>query len=207
MKILLLGPQGSGKGTIGELLSERLNIPVISSGNLLRSMNPNHPRYQEIHNLIDEGNLAPQDFIADLIKDKLKELNAEDNFILDGWGRAMIDLSFFDPGFDCVILLTISRETSLKRLTNRRTCEKCGDVYNILSNPPKVENICDECGGKLVQREDDTPEAINERLDIYYTETQEVIDHFKKKGILVEVNAEDSIEEVFKKTLQVLGLD
>lgn len=204
MKILMMGPQGCGKGTIGEKLSEHLHIPLISSGSLLRYLPESHPRYQEIHRLIDAGELAPQDFVAELFRSRISESDCDNGFIIDGWGRKTIDLTFFDPHFDKVILLNISPEISVYRLSGRRTCKKCGKIFNVNSIPPKVSGVCDICGGELYQREDDTAEAIKRRLNIYYTDTQKVIESFKQKGLLVEIDGSGTPDEVLNLVLAAL---
>lgn len=204
MKILLLGPQGSGKGTVGAKLSTLLDIPIIGVGDLLRSMPTTHPRYNEITSMMNEGRLAPQDFVADLIKERVSQDDCSDGFILDGWGRAMIDLHYFDPGYDRVVVIDISRETSLKRITGRRICSGNGKTYNIYTLPPETLK---ECEGELIQREDDTEEAVNKRLDIYYEETAKVIEHFRNKGILYIVDGEGTPDEVVDNVLEVLGND
>lgn len=204
MKILLIGPQGCGKGTIGSMLSEHLNIPLISVGHILRELPESHPGKKEIQEHMARGELAPQGLVADLLREETSKDFCKNGFILDGWGRTMIDLHFYDPGFDKVILINISPETSVKRISSRRTCEDCGSVFNIISVPPKIEGICDNCGGKLSQREDDTEEAVKRRLEIYNTETSEVIEYFKKEGKLIEIDGEGSPEEVFNLALEAL---
>jgi adenylate kinase len=206
MKLLMMGPQGSGKGTTGGMLSEYFHIPLIASGDLLRSLPESHPRYQEIHKLIDAGELAPQDFVAELFKARISQPDCSKGFIIDGWGRKTVDLAFFDPNFDKVILLNITPETSVYRLSGRRTCKKCGRIFNINTVPSKVAGICDVCGGELYQREDDTEESIRRRLNIYYSDTQEVIESLRQKGILVEIDAEPAPEIVFNRVLASLNL-
>ncbi|HLC93753.1 MAG TPA: nucleoside monophosphate kinase [Patescibacteria group bacterium] len=206
MKILMMGPQGSGKGTTGEMLSVHMRIPLISIGNLLREMSSEHPRYEEVQRIMREGNLVPQDFISQLLNERVSRSDCTNGFIMDGWGRTMYDLQMFDPGFDKVLYLNISPETSVRRISNRRICSKCGRVYNIITVPPKESGICDICGGELIQREDDTEGAVRKRLDIYYTETQEVINFFKDKGVLLEIDAEGSPKLVFENVLAALAL-
>ncbi len=204
MKILLIGPQGCGKGTVGSMLSEHLGIPLISAGHILRELPENHPRKKEVSDYMSRGELVPQDLVADLLREETSKDTSKNGFIFDGWGRTMIDLHFYDPGFDRVVLIKISPETSVKRISSRRTCDDCGSVFNIVSVPPKIDGVCDECGGKLYQREDDTEEAVKRRLEIFNTETSEVIDHFKNEGKLVEIDGEGSPEEVFNLALEAL---
>ncbi len=193
MKILMMGPQGCGKGTIGKLLSEGLGTPLISTGEVLRELPHDSSLYKEMDSYMSRGLLAPNDLLAKILKEKVAGM---ESYILDGWGRQKSDLAFFDPGFDQVIYLTISKETSLKRLSTRRTCNNCGEIYNIVTKKPKIEGICDLCGGALVQRNDDKEEAIAERLEIFNKETLPVIDYFRQKGLLVELNGEGSPQEV-----------
>ncbi len=198
MKILLMGPIGSGKGTQGEMLSEYLGLPLISVGQVLRDLSPAHPWYQEINEAMLAGDPAPQDKVAELLKEIVSGKEFEKGYIMDGWGRALEDWQYFDPGYDKAIVINISPETSVSRLSTRRTCESCGAVYNTISKPPKVEGVCDKCGGELKQREDDTEEAVKRRLEIYNSETKKTVDRFRAEGKLVEVNGEGSPEEVFE---------
>ncbi len=198
MKILLMGPQGSGKGTIGEMLSNHLHLPLIAVGDVLRSIPQDHPWYEEFHTVMNKGELAPQGKVAQLLKERTSQPDCKNGFIQDGWGRKMIDLEYFDPGYDLVLFLKISPETTVYRLSNRRTCRNCNKVYNIITAPPKVENVCDVCGGELYQRKDDTEEAIRRRLAIFNSDTQEVLDHFRKQGKLIEIDGEPMPDEVFE---------
>lgn len=204
MKILLIGPQGCGKGTIGDMLGEKLGYPVISAGQLLREMPESHPRFIEAKNLILAGKLAPFELLADLIIARTSLDDCKSGYILDGWARSMDNLKFFNPGFQKVIYLTISKETTVERLTNRRTCKHCGAIFNIKTVPPKNPGICDICGGELIQRDDDKEEAILQRLEIFNTETLPVINYFKAQGILIEINAEPAPDIVFNSVLKAL---
>lgn len=204
MKILLIGPQGCGKGTVGSMLSDYLSIPLISAGHILREVSEKHPRKKEIQDYMARGELVPQDLVADLLREETSKDSSKNGFIFDGWGRTLMDLNFYDPDFDKVILINISPETSVKRISSRRTCDYCGAVFNIVSVPPKIQGICDECGGRLIQREDDTEEAVRRRLEIFNTETSEVIEHFRNEGKLIEIDGEGSPEEVFNLALEAL---
>ncbi|HAI63161.1 TPA: adenylate kinase [candidate division WWE3 bacterium] len=205
MKILLMGTVGSGKGTQGEMLSKHLGLPLVSVGQALRDLKPGHPWYREINDALLAGHLAPQDKVAEILKETVSGPGYEKGYIMDGWGRTTEDLVFFDPTYDKVFLINIPRELSLARLSTRRTCESCGAVYNIVSKPPKVEGVCDKCGGALKQRDDDKEEAILRRLEIFKNETSVQIEKFRSDGILIEVDGSGSPEEVFeevKKKLQ-----
>lgn len=206
MKILLMGPVGSGKGTQGELLSEYLGLPLISVGQTLRDLPKDHRWYKEINDILLAGTLAPQDKVSSILRERTSLPDCKNGFIMDGWGRSAVDLDFFDPHYDKVILIDISKETTLFRLSTRRTCASCGAVFNIKTMPPKVEGVCDKCGGALIQRDDDKQEAIIKRMEIFKTETQENIKKFRERGILVEVSGENSPEQVFKEILNKLSI-
>ncbi len=206
MKLLMVGPQGSGKGTIGEMLSELLGVPLISVGETLRDLPTDHPKYNEVHDTISMGNLAPVEIVSGLLKERVSKTDCVNGFIFDGWARRLKDLEYFDPNFDKVVFLNISPETSVKRLSSRRTCENCGRIYNIETVRPRTEGICNVCGGRLLRRKDDEPEAIIKRLEIFNEETTPVIDFFRKKGVLLEINAETAPKEVFENVLRALKI-
>ena len=202
----MVGPQGSGKGTIGEMLSELLGVPLISVGETLRDLPTDHPKYNEVHDTISMGNLAPVEIVSGLLKERVSKTDCVNGFIFDGWARRLKDLEYFDPNFDKVVFLNISPETSVKRLSSRRTCENCGRIYNIETVRPRTEGICNVCGGRLLRRKDDEPEAIIKRLEIFNEETTPVIDFFRKKGVLLEINAETAPKEVFENVLRALKI-
>jgi adenylate kinase len=204
MKLLLIGPQGSGKGTIGKMLGDYFNIPLISSGHLLRDLPENHDKKKEIDEAMEKGELVPQDLVASILEEEVQKDIYEKGYILDGWGRALVDLEYFNPGFDWVLYINISPETSVKRLSSRRTCSECGSVFNTVSVPPKIDGICDYCGGELVQREDDVEDAVRRRLEIFNTETMRTLDVFRNEGKVLEINGEGSPEEVFKLAIEAL---
>jgi adenylate kinase len=204
MKILLIGPPASGKGTIGELLSSKLKVPVISGGDLLRAIPNTHPRYKELHAKMDVGDLAPSDLIADLLRERVSHPDCAQGYILDGWARKLDNLGYFDPGFDLVLFLNISEDTVVRRVSGRRMCEADGEIYNIYTMTPDQLLKCDS---DFTQREDDKEEVVRERLKVYKEETTPVINYFKKQGILVEIDAEPSPEDIFKNICQALGID
>jgi len=187
------------------MLSEYLGIPIVSTGQLLRDISDSHPWYKEIHEAMKKGALADQIKVASLLKEELAKEQYSCGYIIDGWFRSMTDVETYEPALDQAILLIISPETTIKRLGTRRTCSSCGQIFNIVSLPPKIEGICDTCGGKLVQRDDDTKEAIMKRLEIYNTDTKEVLQYLKDKNILEEVDGEGSPKEVFDLIVKRFG--
>jgi adenylate kinase len=202
MKILMMGPQGSGKGTIGSMISEFLNVPIVSTGNILRNIPKGHPWYKEINDTMSRGILVDQKkVVAPLLSRELEKERYQNGFVLDGWYRSMKDVEAYKVSLDVAFLLTISSETTIKRLSSRRTCSKCGEIFNTVtpSEKPKIDGVCDKCGGVLEQRQDDTEEAILKRLSIYHEETADVIDFLKEKNILIEVDGEGPPEEVFER--------
>jgi len=198
-KLILLGPPASGKGTQAEILAEKLNIPTISMGQLLRDeVKQQTETGKQVEKIMEAGELVSNDLTNKILWQRLKKEDCKNGFILDGFPRIRIQARFLDEkqDIDKVIWVNISDEVVMKRLSGRRTCVKCGDVYHIKFNLPKKENVCDECGGKLIQREDDTQEGIHKRLKIYHSETEEVVIYYREKGILVEVDGEKKIEKV-----------
>lgn len=204
MKILLIGPPASGKGTIGELLSEKLSIPLISGGALLREVPESHPRYEELHKLMDAGELAPSDLIAQLLKERISKEDCKEGYLLDGWARKMDNLEFFNPGFDLVFFLNVSDDIVLKRISGRRMCKGDGQIYNIYTLPKEE---LDKCEGGFEQRDDDKEDVVRNRIEGYKEETLPVIEYFKKQGNLVEVDAEPTPDEVFKNVCKALKID
>lgn len=198
-----MGPQGCGKGTIAELLGAKLNLPIVSVGALLRAVPESSPYHDVLQTSMNSGELAPNDIVAKIIEGELSRPEFSNGYILDGWLRQISDVNLFDPNPNLVFVLNISRETSLKRISGRRLCTLDGETYNIYTLPK--EELA-KCHGALIQREDDTIEAVNKRLDIYYTKTQEVIDYYKKKGVLIEIDGEGSPNEVFELILLSLKI-
>ena len=207
MKILLIGPPASGKGTIGEMLSERLNLPLISVGRLLRAIPENHPRYKELHDLMDSGELAPHDLTAETLKERLKEEDCAEGYLLDGYIRNIIQLDHFNPELDVALFIDIEPETTMKRISGRRICEADGFTCNIFTMDEDDPHNCNKCSGELIQREDDKEEAVMERLEVYAEETLPVVEHFEKEDILRRIDGEGSPEEVFELALSALTSD
>ncbi len=211
MKLIIFGPQGSGKGTYASRLSQKFGIPAISTGDLLRSMREDPVNGKLIKEYQDKGLLVPDELVLKILKERIAKEDAKHGFILDGFPRNMSQANALDKmiKMDYAVLLNVPEWILLKRLSNRRTCKSCGTIFNVLTLPPKVEGICDKCGGMLYQRPDDTEESIMRRLSIFKKDTEPLVNYYKEKGILREISCDrlDSPpEENVQKILDVLGV-
>ena len=200
MKILLMGPQGSGKGTQAKILSKELEIPHISTGDLLRGSEGELK--EKIDSFINEGNLFPDELMLDILKERIEREDCRNGFILDGYPRNINQARSLKSitDIDKAIEISISGEESVRRLSGRLSCKDCGAVFNLLSSPPKDSELCDSCGGELFVREDDKEDAIKKRLEIYHRDTKPVLEEY---GAL-KVNGERDIEEITKDVLSSL---
>ncbi len=206
MKLMIVGPQGSGKGTQAKLISEKYNIPHISTGDLLRAAVKDETEVgKQIKDILGRGELVPDEIVINLIKDKLKE--SDKGFILDGFPRNLEQAKALDKitQLDKVIDVIISDKESVKRISGRRSCPKCGSVFHITTNQPKKEDVCDNCGEGLVQRDDDKEEVIKKRLQIYHEQTSLLEDFYRNEEILEEIDGEQPIEKVFEDIVKVLS--
>ena len=201
MKLIFIGPQGSGKGTQAKKIARKLSICHISTGDLFRQTKGELKK--EIDKYIKKGNLAPDKLTIKILQEKLNHPDCEKGFILDGFPRNLKQAQELDKitQIDKVILIYISDEESIKRISGRRICKSCNINYNIITEPkPTHETKCDLCGYVLIQREDDTQEAIKKRLEIYHKDTKHIIEHYKEK--LIKINGEQSIDKVMEDILQ-----
>jgi len=194
MKIVLLGPPGAGKGTYASRLTKDLGIPHIATGDMVRKeINAETELGKRIKEYSTKGKLVPDKIIIELLENRLNEPDCEEGFILDGFPRTIQQAEALEriSDIDVVINLEVPDEIIIKRLSNRLICEDCGAIYNRLTLKPERDNICDECGGRLYQREDDNPEVIQERLNVYRDKTEPLITYYKEKGLLEEVRCQD----------------
>jgi len=208
-KIFILGPQGSGKGTQAELLSEKLNVPAISLGQILRDeVNKKSKIGLQIEKEMENGELVANSIVHELAKKRVEQNDCKNGFIFDGFPRSLIQAKFFETVAEPthVLEIWISDKEAIRRISQRRVCKKCGESYHLEYKPPKIAGVCDKCGGKLEIRDDDTPEGIRHRLKIYHDETQEVLDYYQGKGLLIKINGEQSIEKVRKELFEKLSL-
>jgi adenylate kinase len=201
MKLIFLGPQGSGKGTQAEVISEKLGLCHVSTGDLLRSATGKLKELIESYTL--KGQLAPADIVIKIIKEKLSKEECQKGFILDGFPRNIEQAKELDKitKIDKAVEIWISDEEAVKRLSSRLNCRKCGSVFNLITNPPKKKGICDKCQGELFVREDDKPEAIRKRLEIYHKETEPLLKHYP----FVKINGKQLIQKVTENILKSLN--
>ncbi len=200
MKLVFLGPPGAGKGTIAALAKEYFHIPHISTGELFRSHIKRHtPLGLKVEAILGKGDLVPDDITVEMVRIRLGEADAQAGFILDGFPRTIAQADALKElvALDAVLNFAIEEEVIIARLSGRRVCKSSGRIYHLLYNPPKCEGIDDATGEPLVQRDDDRPEAIHNRLEVYQRQTFPLIEYYRTRGLLVDIDASGTPGEVF----------
>ena len=210
MKLILLGAPGAGKGTQAEIISKKLNIPTISTGNILREAIKNGtPTGLKAKEFMDNGKLVPDDVIIGIVRERVAREDCANGYILDGVPRTIPQAQALEDAgihFDCVVSIEIADSVIEARMTGRRVCGSCGASFHIAANPPKKEGVCDLCGGELVIRKDDAPETVKNRLKVFHTETEALKDFYRKLGILKLVEGNQPIEAATAEILRALGV-
>ena len=210
MKLILLGAPGAGKGTQAEIISKRLNIPTISTGNILREAIKNGtPTGLKAKEFMDNGKLVPDDVIIGIVRERVAREDCANGYILDGVPRTIPQAQALEDAgihFDCVVSIEIADSVIEARMTGRRVCGSCGASFHIAANPPKKEGVCDLCGSELVIRKDDAPETVKNRLKVFHTETEALKDFYRKLGILKLVEGDQPIEAATADILRALGV-
>ncbi|MFQ6090697.1 MAG: adenylate kinase [Candidatus Bipolaricaulia bacterium] len=199
MKIVLLGPPGAGKGTQAELLADHLGVRRVSTGEMLREeVRRGTGLGKKVQGYMDRGELVPDDLIIEMLAGRLDE-----GFILDGFPRTLPQAEALAEvaEIDCVLFIRLPQAEVVRRLSARRVCERCGRNYNLLTSPPLIEGVCDACGGRLIQRDDDRPEVIRRRYRVYQEETAPVKEFYRERGPLEEIDGARSIAEVLQDAL------
>ncbi len=212
--IMFIAPPAAGKGTQAEIVVKKYNIPHISTGDILREISKEDSEVGEyVRETLASGQLVKDEITYQLIEDRLKKDDCKNGFIIDGFPRNLDQANEYDKILERlnyevgnVILIDIDKEILEKRITGRRLCEECGAIYNINdeSMTPKVESVCDQCGGKLYQRSDDNLESFKTRYQTYLDKTEPIIEHYKKQGVLKVVDGNDTIDNIFKRIDEII---
>lgn len=215
MRLVLLGPPGVGKGTQASAMVEKYNIPHISTGDIFRAnIKQGTDLGKKAKEYMDKGHLVPDDVVVSIVKDRLSEEDCKEGFLLDGFPRNISQAEILDEELsemgielDKVVNIYADKEILVERVVGRRICKTCGKGYHIKFNPPKKENVCDVDGGELFQREDDTKETVSTRIEVYEKQTQPLIDYYKKKGIILDIDGTQPIAKVSETIARALKND
>lgn len=209
MQLIIFGPPGVGKGTLSDMLAEKYKIPHISTGDIFR--NEIKSGNSELIQYVEKGLLVPDSVVNKVIEKGFKEDKCENGFILDGYPRTIDQAEFLEnvlwklnKKIGLVVNLVASEEEIIKRLTARRNCGKCGTSYNLITMKPRKKDVCDKCRGNLIMRKDDEPETAKKRIEIYNAETAPLIDYYKKKKMLVEIDASPKPKEVYNSVVRAV---
>lgn len=213
MRAVLLGPPGAGKGTQAVRLVEKYGVPQISTGDIFRkNIKEGTELGKKAQEYTNSGRLVPDELVVDLVKDRLRQEDCADGYLLDGFPRTIaqaeqLDKFLAEQGLklDAVINFEVGYESLMQRLTGRRVCKVCNAGYHIVNQPPEVEGVCDKCGGELIQRKDDTRETAENRIRIYEESTAPLIEYYAKAGTLKNFNAEKNPDEVFADIVAEIG--
>ncbi len=213
MRLVLLGPPGAGKGTQASAIVKKYNIPHISTGDIFRTnIKEGTELGKKAKEYMDKGLLVPDDVVVSIVKDRLTKEDCKEGFLLDGFPRTVNqadaldkELSQMGIKLDKVVNIDANKEILITRAIGRRICRECGATYHIKFNPSKVENVCDIEGGQLFQRDDDKEETVAKRIEVYLKETQPLIDYYKEKGLILNVDGTKPINEIFEEIVKALG--
>ena len=213
MKIIMLGAPGAGKGTQAKMLADKYMIPHISTGDIFRANIKNGTELgQKAKTYMDQGLLVPDELVCDLVVDRVQQDDCAKGYILDGFPRTIPQAEALDAALanigakiDYAVNVEVPDENIVNRMSGRRACVACGATYHIVYNPTKVEGVCDRCEKVLILRDDDKPETVTKRLNVYHEQTQPLIDYYTKQGSLVEVDGTMSMDDVFNAIVKILG--
>lgn len=213
MRIILLGPPGSGKGTQASALEARESIPHIASGDLLRANVRDHTELgRRAKPYMDRGELVPDDLILDMMAERLSEPDARQGYVLDGFPRTVAQaealaerLERLGAQLDAVVYLNVPEAEILRRLSGRRTCPSCNAIYHVDTMPPRRAGVCDKCGAALIQRDDERPEVVRNRLEVYAEQTQPLLDYYRQRGLLREIDGMIGVENVLREIGAIVG--
>lgn len=214
MKIIMLGAPGAGKGTQAKMIAEKCGIPHISTGDIFRAnIKQGTDLGKKAKEFMDKGLLVPDELTCDLVVDRIQKDDCVNGFILDGFPRTIRQAEVLEEALtglgqkvDCAMDIVVPDESIIERMAGRRACVGCGATYHVVFAPTKVEGICDKCGEKLILRDDDKPETVHKRLDVYHEQTQPLEDFYASRGVLKNVDGTQSMEKVFSDILSILGV-
>lgn len=212
MKIIMLGAPGAGKGTQAEMICEKYNLPHVSTGDIFRANIKNGTELgKEAKQYMDKGQLVPDELTVRILLDRVSKEDCKDGYVLDGFPRTIPQAEVLDQELtklgdkvDFAINVDVPDENIINRMGGRRACVNCGATYHVQFAPPAKENICDKCGSTLILRDDDKPETVKARLEVYHKQTQPLIEYYSKKGVLKEVDGTVSMNEVFESIVSIL---
>lgn len=213
MKIIMLGAPGAGKGTHAKKISEKYGIPHISTGDIFRAnIKEGTELGKKAKEYMDQGLLVPDELTCDLVMDRIQQDDCKNGFVLDGFPRTIPQAEALDAALaaindkvDYAINVEVPDENIINRMSGRRACVACGATYHIVHIPTKVEGVCDKCGAELILRDDDKPETVKNRLNVYHEQTQPLIDYYTAKNVLHEVDGTKAMEDVFSSIVSILG--
>ena len=213
MKIIMLGAPGAGKGTQAKQIADKYGVPHISTGDIFRANIKNGTELgKKAKEYMDKGLLVPDELVCDLVVDRIQQADCEKGYILDGFPRTIPQaealenaLNAIEQKLDYAIDIDVPDENIINRMSGRRACVGCGATYHLVYAPTKTEGICDVCGKELILRDDDKPETVKKRLDVYHTQTQPLIDFYTERKVLVEVDGTQSMDKVFDDIMKILG--
>ena len=213
MNLILMGLPGAGKGTQAEHIVEQYGLPHISTGDMFRSaIKEQTDLGKKAKSYMDAGELVPDDVTIGIVNERLNKQDCQNGFLLDGFPRTTAQAEALDGiltrtnrKIDAVLYINVDKGSLLERLTGRRVCSSCGATYHVIFNPPKVEGVCDKCGGELYQREDDSEETVNARLEVNEKQQEPLLNFYRNKGSLYEIDGNRNIDDVFKSIETILG--
>lgn len=209
MRLILLGAPGAGKGTQADFITEKLGIPVVSTGNLLRSAIAHGTELgKKAASYMDNGSLVPDELVLDLVRERISQPDCQKGMIFDGFPRTLAQAEALDKVMevDMVLFLKVEDEVIVQRMSGRRTCPECQTTYHVVSHPPRVEGICDKCGAALGIRKDDRPEVVRQRLAVYHKQTEPIVKYYQQKGLLRVIDSEETVEGTSALVAQALGV-
>ena len=213
MNLILLGPPGAGKGTQAKMMIDKYHLPQISTGDILRAaLKERTPLGLKAKEYMDKGLLVPDEVVIDIIRERLKEPDCRNGYILDGFPRTVAQAQALDKvladmhsAIDHVISIEVEKGELIKRLTGRRTCRQCGRGYHVIFDPSLNKDLCDKCQGELYQRDDDNEDTVRNRLDVYDSQTFPLIQYYKDKNLLRSIEGQGSIQQIFDRIAEVLS--